>query len=106
MLITKYQTLIDEENIICSLKRLTNQIYKLLPLREENADWNLALSTINEELAGLYSLFKEPNQEIFILLCKLEGLFELKEESDFFLYRRSIFDCLQLISKIIESMKE
>ena len=38
-MLIKYNTLIDNEAIIINLKRLTNQIYKLLPLREEGGDW-------------------------------------------------------------------
>lgn len=37
-MITKYETIIDNEIIITNLKRLINQIYKLLPNREEGID--------------------------------------------------------------------
>jgi hypothetical protein len=38
--------------------------------------------------------------EIFAILCKLEGLYELTSEKDFFLYRRTVFECLSLMSDL------
>ena len=37
---------IDNKAIYSNLKKLTNQIYKLLPNREENVDWQSPLKTI------------------------------------------------------------
>ena len=81
----KYNKEIDNAIGLNSLKRLTNQVYKLLPQREENEDWKLSLSTIVEELTGMESLWIEAPKELFILICKLEGLFLLTNEEDFFL---------------------
>ena len=41
-----------------NLKRLTNQIYKLLPSREEGLDWQFPLDTIIEELSGMNILME------------------------------------------------
>jgi hypothetical protein len=38
-MILKYDLDIEIEAIKTNLGRLTNQIYKLLPLREEGSDW-------------------------------------------------------------------
>lgn len=101
----KYDIDIDTEVVEASLKRLINQIYKLLPNREENLDWETPLTTIIEELGGMSRLL--PNKEIlFSLLCKLEGLFLLINEDDFFSYRRTIFDCLNLAQSLKEEIKE
>lgn len=90
---------IDKIAIYTSIKKLTNQVYKLLPNREENIDWQTPLSTVIEELGGMGRLLQ--NHEIlFTLLCKLEGLYTLTEEEDFFLYRRTIFECLNLLSAL------
>ena len=40
--------------ILENFKKLTNQIYKLLPNREENIDWETPLSTVIEEYYFLY----------------------------------------------------
>ena len=98
-MILKYNIEIDTAAINENIKRLTNQIYKLLPNREEGGDWKTPLTTIMEELAGMNRLLSELEEETYLsLLSKLEGLFVLEKENDFFLYRRTIFDCLNLMS--------
>jgi len=37
---------------------------------------------------------------LFALLCKLNGLYDLKSDIDFFAYRRTIFECLNLLSTL------
>ena len=56
-MLLKYDLNINLEAIKVNLERLTNQIYKLLPLREEGGDWQKPLYTIMEELAGMDRLF-------------------------------------------------
>lgn len=99
-MILKYGAEIDNSAIDKNLNRITNQIYKLLPSREENSDWQKPLTTIIEELAGMDRLLFDQHDILFSLLCKLEGLFLLSEDKDFFLYRRTIFECLGLINNI------
>ena len=36
----------------------------------------------------------------FLILCKLEGLFSLDSVEDMSLYRRTIFECLRLLSTL------
>ena len=102
----KYNVEIDVAAINGNLKRLTNQIYKLLPNREENVDWETPLTTIIEEISGMARLLVDQHEIIFSLLCKLEGLFPLIGENDFFLYRRTIFECLNLMVSLKESISE
>lgn len=103
-MIIKYNADINNEAICNNLKRLTNQIYKLLPNREENLDWEKPLSTILEELAGMDLLFIGQHEVLFSLMCKLEGLFTLIKEDDFFMFRRTIFECLGLINSLKEAI--
>ena len=98
----KYDIDIDNEVIKLNLKRITNQIYKLLPMREEVLEWRKLLSTLIEELAGMNRLFIGRFEILFSLLCKMEGLFVLTEEEDFSLFRRTIFECLTLINSLAE----
>lgn len=102
-MIIKYYADIDAAAIQNNLKRITNQIYKLLPNREEGSDWEKPLSTLIEELAGMDRLLEAYHEDLFALLCKLEGLFTLTKEDDFFLYRRTIFECLGLMNSLIKS---
>ena len=96
---------IDVNAVYANIKKLTNQIYKLLPNREENIDWQTPLTTVIEEIGGMSRLL-ENHEILFTLLCKLEGLFTLTEEDDFFLYRRTIFECLNLLSTLKGEIEE
>lgn len=94
---------IDKSAITNNLKRLTNQVYKLLPNREEGLDWEAPLVTITEEFAGMNIILN--NETLFSLLCKLQGLKTLKENEDFYDYRRIIFECLSLIQTMKEEVE-
>lgn len=96
----------DTFAVVANLKRLTNQVYKLLPGREEQIDWETPLTTIIEEFSGMAQLLPDQQETLFSLLCKLKGLFELTDEDDFSLYRRIIFDCLNLISNVRDDILE
>lgn len=103
----KYDADIQLDAVVQNLKRLTNQVYKLLPNREEGTDWKKPLTTILEEFSGMDSLLLDHHIILFPLLCKLEGLFSLDgEEADekrnFFIFRKTIFECLGLIGELIK----
>ena len=101
-MLLQYNTYIDNEAIKSNLKRLTNQIYKLLPSWEEGLDWHKPLETIIEEFSGMDSLFLDHHQILFSLLCKLKGLFTFTQDEEFFIFRRVIFECLGLVNKLIQ----
>ena len=98
----KYDANINNSAIEDNLHRLVNQVYKLLPNREEGIDWMKPLTTILEELTGMDRLLVDQHTLLFPLLCKLEGLFTLTEEDDFLEYRRTIFECLGLMNELIK----
>jgi hypothetical protein len=99
-MILKYGLDIDNEAIKVNLGRLTNQIYKLLPIREEGGDWRRPLETIMEELSGMDRLFFDRQPQLYKLACKLEGLFTLEEEDNFMIYRGIIFECLGILGEL------
>ena len=101
-MILKYDTDINNDAIQISLKRLTNQIYKLLPMWEEALDWKKPLATIIEEIAGMDKIFLGHHEILFPLLCKLEGLTIYSNEKDFFNFRRTIFECLGYIGELMK----
>lgn len=105
-MVIKYDIEINNEVIIKELKKLTNLIYKLLPNREENINWEKPLETILEELAGMNRLLINQHEILFPLLSKLEGLFTLTNTEDFGLFRRTIFECLSLCNKIKKEIEE
>lgn len=90
----------DNAAIINNLNRLCNQIYKLLPIMEEHKDYVKPLETIIIELSGLSGLLDNQNDMLLSLVCKLKGLYEEKDNIDFSLYRRTIFECCNLVNKI------
>ena len=85
----KYDFNISKAAIQTTFNRLINQVYKLLPLREEGADWQKPLTTILVELSGMDRLFVDQHHIFFPLICKLEGLFNLTEEDMTLLYESS-----------------
>ena len=72
MLLTKYGFDFGTENIEISVRRLTNQLWKLIPMREHEEDWLKQLDTVIIEIVGMYEIFMSP--QFLQLLCKLEGL--------------------------------
>lgn len=104
-MILKYNIDIDSKIIKNSLKKLTNQIYKLLPTWEEAMDWHKPLTTIIEEVAGMSKLFLDHHDILFPLLCKLEGLFTYSKDNDFILFRKTIFEILSLVNELDKNVE-
>lgn len=102
----KYNINIDNETVVQRLYKITNQIYALLPSREEGVDWVKPLETIMEELAGMSRLMTTHHLIFFTLICKLEGLYSLVEPTDFHLFRRTIFECLRLTGELIKKCQD
>lgn len=103
-MIIKYNIDIAPKAIDKELERILNQIYKLLPSREEGVNWELPLSTVLEEIAGMHRLLIDQDELVFPLLCKLEGLFTLTKEDDFFVFRRTIFECLGMVNNLRDAL--
>ena len=104
MVFTKYNFDIKDEIVKKDIKRIINQVYKLLPMREENNEWEKPLKTIMVELSGMQRLF-DGQQEVFLpLICKLEGLFTLTQAEEFQTYRRTIFECLGLLNNLYKNV--
>lgn len=94
---------IDNSIIESNLNRIQSQIFKLLPMREEALDWQKPLETVALELLGMYKLFSQL-EDLLSLVCKLLGLLDKDKEEDFYLYRRTIFECCGLINKLKEQL--
>lgn len=98
-MVIKYNITIYEEAIEKNLDRITNQIFKLLPLREEGSNWQSPLNNLILEIAGMAELLKD-KVNLFLLLCKMESLLRLTSDDDFLNYRKIIFECLGIINNI------
>lgn len=91
---TKYGFNVNKNIINTNINRLTNQIWKLIPMRENNEDWLSQLNTVIIELSGLNEIFSF-NGQFLILLSKLEGL---KDETiEFLIYRKTVFEAITLL---------
>ena len=91
---------IETEAVHFNLKRIINQVYKLLPMREEGREWQKPLETLIEELSGMKRLIIGQDDLFFLILCKMEGLFSLNKQEDMATYRRVIFECLGLLNSL------
>ena len=58
-MVIKYNCNVTKEAVKNTITRLTNQIYKVLPLKEENKDWKISLNNTIFELVGLDSLLSD-----------------------------------------------
>jgi hypothetical protein len=93
----KYGKSFSEESIQKNIKRLTNQLWKLIPMREKEEDWQKQLDTVIIEIAGLNEIFFI--SPVFLhLLSKLEGL--RVTETNFELYRKTIFESISLLQEL------
>lgn len=61
MLLTKYDFSVSVEDLNVNIRRLTNQLWKLIPMRENNEDWQKQLDTVLIEIAGLNEIFITPH---------------------------------------------
>lgn len=94
---TKYGFDFSFEAVQKDVIRLINQIWKLIPMREHEENWQKQLDTVIIEIAGLNEIFIEMPQFLQVL-SKLEGL-KVKEDIDFHTYRKTIFEVINLLQE-------
>ena len=99
MVVTKYNITFDNDAVIKNIDRITNQIFKLLPSREEGGDWQTPLNNLILEITGMKALWID-QIKLFTLLCKMEALNSLTEEDEFMAFRKLIFECLGILKEI------
>ena len=92
---TKYNFTIDNIDVLeKNFVRLINQMWKLIPMKENEENWEKQLDTVILEIAGLKEIFLQ--EPLFLqLLAKLEGL--RIENIEFSLYRKTVFECISLL---------
>lgn len=95
-MLDKYGIGFDKSDVIKNVRRLTNQLWKLIPMRENEEDWQKQLDTVILEFVGLNEIFIGPT--FLQALSKLEAL--KVKEVDFDFYRKTVFECISLIQSI------
>ena len=93
----KYNINISIGSIAVDINRLTNQLWKLIPMRENNENWITHLQTVIVELVGLNEILNF-DERFLILMSKLEGL--RVGEVEFFVYRKTVFESISLLREI------
>lgn len=97
-MISKYEFDFSSESINKNIIRLTNQLWKLIPMFENEEDWGKQLNTVIIEIAGLNEIFIL-NPLFLQILSKLEGL-KVTSEVDFSIYRKTVFECINLLQEL------
>lgn len=77
--------------------RLTNQLWKLIPMWENGEDWESHLDSVITEIMGLIKLFSLND---VVLISKLYGLKENKNIT-FLTYRRTVFKSIELLGRVL-----
>ena len=97
----KYNINFPMSTIDQDMKRLINQLWKLIPMRENGEDWETHLTTMLEEISGFVHIYKD-KVEGLILLSKLEGLTS-DACNDFMIYRKTVFRCIDLLTQVVRN---
>ena len=84
------------------INRLTNQLWKLIPMRENGENWLEQLNTVLVEIRGLSEIFAS-NDEFLILISKLEGL-RVSEDLEFNIYRKTVFESISLLRGMLNDL--
>lgn len=97
MVASKFNIKVPDDIVKADITRLTNQLWKLIPMRENEENWQSQLETVLIEITGLCNLF-DITEDHLILLSKLEGMRNV--DLDFFIYRKTVFECISLLREI------
>lgn len=89
---------IPDAVLTSDINRLTNQLWKLIPMRENEENWLGHLESLIVEIAGLNKLCSNTDEKFLILLSKLKGL--QIEETMFQVYRKTVFECISLLREM------
>lgn len=81
-----------------NINRLTNQMWKLIPMRENGEKWLSQIDAIELELLGLKDVYHIADEKFIILLSKLKGL--KNTEISFELYRNTVFKCISILREL------
>lgn len=79
--------------------RLTNQLWKLIPMWENEEDWLKQLDTVIIDIAGKDEIFLH-NSHFLQLLSKLEGIRVKENDIEFNIFRKTVFECINIINEV------
>lgn len=99
-MMSKYGYEISNMVLSTEKKRLINQIWKLIPMRENDEDWLKQIDSVIIEINGLQAIFKDC-LSFLIILSSLEGIRALGDNSPFDTFRRTIFEVIDAIGSLL-----
>ena len=102
---TKYGFDIPSQTFNDHIYYLTGQIWKLIPMRENDEDWPKQLNTVINKIAGLNEIFSI-DQRFLDLLSTLEGMRINEDMQSFDFYRNKIFECINLLQGLKENAEK
>ena len=94
---TKYGFDIDQKVLETNINRLTNQVWKLIPMLENDENWKKQLNTVIIEIVGLNEIFSS-NPLFLQSLSKLEGL-SIKD-LEFEVFRKTVFEVIAILQEL------
>lgn len=100
---TKYGFQIDDAIVNQTLHRLINQIWKLIPMKENEENWQGQLDKVIVEVSGLHVVLSN-NDKFLLLLANLEGLKIV--DISFVEYRSKVFESISLLRELRYGTKE
>jgi len=96
---TKYGINFSNSVVEQNVGRLTNQIWKLIPMRENNEDWRSQIDRDIIELLGMYEIF-DFDATFLAIVTNLEGL--KSSEVEFEIYRSKVFESITLLRECVK----
>lgn len=94
-MMTKFDFEIDAQIFNTNITRLTNQIWKMIPMWENDEDWKKQLTTVEIELLGLNEILVG-KPEFLQILSKIEGI-PLLNNISFGVFRKTVFEIISLL---------
>jgi len=92
-----YNIEFNDELVIRDVRRLINQIWKLLPMRENDEDWLKQLNSVLIEIRGLNRMFGD-ELNFLIIVSSLEGL---NQDTEFMVFRSEIFSIISMMTELV-----
>lgn len=93
----KYSLNFNDTAISGNKVRLINQLWKVLPMRENDEEWEKQVDVVINDLIGLNEVLYL-GSDYLLLLSKLEFL---KKSQDFISFRKTVFESISLLDKVL-----
>ena len=87
--------IVEKQVVANNISRLINQVWKLIPMRENNENWKKQIDCLLVEMRGLQALFSE-DLDFLIAISSLEGL-RSSDDIEFVHYRSVVFSIISIL---------